>query len=65
MLYMYRRTVSEVDDGLSHGQVTLHGPWQIEQLSRNELEDLIHIDVVGCTREEQGGIEGFRVRSCL
>lgn len=37
---------SEVYDGLADGEVALHRPRQVEELGRDELEDLVHVDVV-------------------
>jgi len=39
----------EVDNGLSNGEISLNSPRQIKDLSHNELEDVVHIDVVCCT----------------
>jgi hypothetical protein len=52
---------SEVYDGLADGEVALHGPRQAEELGRDELEDLVHVDVVRCAREEEGRLH----RSCV
>lgn len=42
----------EIDNRLSNGKISLHGPWQIKELCRDEFEDLVHVYVVGCTREK-------------
>jgi hypothetical protein len=52
---------SEVYDGLADGEVALDGAGQVEELGRDELEDLVHVDVVRRTREEEGRLH----RSCV
>lgn len=52
---------SEVYDGLADGEVPLDGPRQVEELGRDELEDLVHVDVVRRAREEEGRLH----RSCV
>jgi len=52
---------SEVYDGLADGEVALHRPRQVEELGRDELEDLVHVDVVRRAREEEGRLH----RSCV
>jgi hypothetical protein len=52
---------SEVYDGLADGEVALHRPRQVEELRRDELEDLVHVDVVRRAREEEGRLH----RSCV
>ena len=39
----------EINNGLSDGEISLNSPRQIKELSRNELEDLVHVYVVCCT----------------
>uniref|UniRef100_A0A0A9DB92 Uncharacterized protein n=1 Tax=Arundo donax TaxID=35708 RepID=A0A0A9DB92_ARUDO len=55
------RASSEVYDGLADGEVPLHRPRQVEELRRDELEDLVHVDVVRRAREEEGRLH----RSCV
>lgn len=52
---------SEVYDGLADGEVPLHRPGEVEELGRDELEDLVHVDVVRRAREEEGRLH----RSCV
>ena len=52
---------SEVYDGLADGEVPLHRPREVEELGRDELEDLVHVDVVRRAREEEGRLH----RSCV
>lgn len=44
-----RNMFLEVDDGFSNGQVSLNSPWQVKQFGHDELEDLVHIDVMFST----------------
>ena len=39
----------EIDDGLPNSQISLYRPRQVKELGHNEFENLVHIDVVGCT----------------
>ena len=39
----------KIDNGLSDGEVSLHGPREIENLGRYEFEHLVHVYVVRCT----------------
>lgn len=55
----------EVDDGFSDGQIPLNSPRQVEELRRDEFEDLVHIYVVGRTWKEECRIHGPRIYSCL
>lgn len=52
---------SKVYDGLADGEVALHRPRQVEELGRDELEDLVHVDVVRRAGEEEGRLHRSRV----
>lgn len=55
----------EIDYRLSNRQVALDRPRQVEELCCDEFEDLIDIDVVSCTGEEQCSIHCPGIGSCL
>lgn len=48
LLYL-QISLLKINHGLSHSQIPLHSPWQVKELCSDEFEDLIDIDVVGCT----------------
>lgn len=60
-----RRGGLKVNSGFTKSQITLDRPGQVKELGHYKFEDLVHIYVVGCTREEQCPFHCLRICSCL
>ncbi|PON68739.1 hypothetical protein PanWU01x14_093460, partial [Parasponia andersonii] len=51
----------EINDWFSNGEIALYSPWQVKDLGCDEFEDLVYVNVVGCTGKKQCCIEGLRI----
>ncbi|PON83857.1 LOW QUALITY PROTEIN: hypothetical protein TorRG33x02_204080 [Trema orientale] len=61
LLHKERKKTLEINDWFSYGEIALYSPWQVKDFGCDEFEDLVYINVVGCTGKKQCCIEGLRI----